>query len=37
MFAYLGAEGRILGFDRGDWALFLGAFSLVGAMILLST
>jgi len=37
MFAYLTAEGRFLGFDRGDWALLLGAFTLVALVTVLST
>ena len=37
MFAYLTAEGRFLGFDRGDWALLVGAFALIALMTSLST
>ena len=29
MFAYLTAEGRFLGFDRGDWALLIGGLAAV--------
>jgi hypothetical protein len=35
MFAHLTAEGRLLGFDTGDWALLLGGFTLVGFLALL--
>ena len=34
---YLTAEGRFLGFDRGDWTLLLGAFCLIALMTSLST
>jgi hypothetical protein len=37
MFASLTTEGRILGFDRGDWALLLGSFTLLGVVTLLTT
>lgn len=37
MLAYLTAEGRLLGFNGGDWALLLGGFSLVGLVTLLTT
>ena len=36
MLGYLTAEGRFLGFDRGDWALLLGTFPLVALVALLS-
>src|SRR5205823_3386004 len=36
MLAYLAAEGRRLGFDRGDWLLLVGAFPLVAVVTLLS-
>ena len=36
MLGYLTAKGRFLGFDRGDWALLLGAFPLVALVTLLS-
>jgi hypothetical protein len=36
MFAYLNAKGRVLGLDIGDWALLLGASSLVSVIIQLS-
>ena len=36
MFAYLTAEGRFLGFDRGDWALLVGALTLIALMTSLS-
>jgi hypothetical protein len=35
MFAYM-TDGRLLGFDRGDWALLLGGFALVGLVTLLT-
>ena len=37
MLAYLAAEGRLLGFDRGDWVLLVAAFPLVALVTLLST
>jgi hypothetical protein len=37
MLGYLAAGGRFLGFDRGDWALLLGAFPLIALVTLLST
>jgi hypothetical protein len=37
MFAYLTAEGRFLGFDGGDWALLVGAVTLIAVMTSLST
>ena len=37
MLAYLTAEGRFLGFDRGDWALLIGAFAAVALLTTLST
>ena len=36
MLGYLTAEGRFLGFDRGDWALLLGTFPVVALVALLS-
>jgi len=36
MLAYLTAEGRLLGCTRGDWALLLGGFALVGFVTLLT-
>jgi hypothetical protein len=37
MLGYLTVGNRFLGFDRGDWALLLGAFPLVALLTLLST
>ena len=37
MLGYPTAGGRFLDFDRGDWALLLGAFPLVALVTLLST
>ena len=37
MLAYLTAEGRFLGFDRGDWALLIGALAAVVLLTTLST
>jgi hypothetical protein len=37
MLGNLTAVGRFIGFDRGDWALLLGAFPLVALLTLLST
>jgi hypothetical protein len=37
MLAYLAADGRFLGFDRGDWALLLGALAAVVLLTTLST
>jgi hypothetical protein len=36
MFGKLTTGGRFLDFDRGDWALLLGAFPLVALVALLS-
>ncbi len=36
MLAYLTGEGRLLGFNGGDWALLLGGFALVGFVTLLT-
>jgi len=35
MFAPSTAEGRLLGFDVGDWLLLLGGFLLAGLLALL--
>jgi hypothetical protein len=37
MLAYLTAEGRFLGFDRGDWALLIAAMAAVVLLTTLST
>ena len=37
MLAYLTAEGRFLGFDRGDWVLLIGALPAVVLLITMST
>jgi hypothetical protein len=37
MLAYLTAEGRFLGFDRGDWALLMGALAAVVLVTMVST
>lgn len=37
MLAYLTAEGRFLGFDRGDWALLIAALAAVVLLTTLST
>ena len=37
MLAYLTAEGRFLGFDRGDWTLLIGALAVVVLLTTLST
>jgi hypothetical protein len=37
MLEHLTAGGRFLGFDRGDWALLLGAIPLIALVTLLST
>jgi hypothetical protein len=29
-------ENRLLGFDRGDWAVLLGGFALLGVVTLLT-
>ena len=36
MLAFLTAEGRLLGFNGGDWAFLLGGFALVGFVTLLT-
>ena len=36
MFAYM-TEGRLLGFDKGDWALLLAGSALVGLLTLFTT
>jgi hypothetical protein len=36
MLAYLTGEGRLLGFNGGDWALLLGGFVLIGFVTLLT-
>jgi hypothetical protein len=36
MLANLTAEGRFLGFDRGDWALLIGSFAAVVVLTTLS-
>jgi hypothetical protein len=36
MLAYLTADGRVLGLDGGDWALFLGSSALLGLVTLLA-
>jgi hypothetical protein len=35
MFAYL-TDQRLLGFDRGDWALLLGGFTFIGILTVLT-
>jgi hypothetical protein len=35
MFERMTVEGRLLGFDTGDWSLLLGGFLLVGLLTLL--
>jgi hypothetical protein len=35
MFARSTAQGRLLGFDVGDWSLLLGGFLLAGLLTLL--
>jgi hypothetical protein len=37
MLAYLTADGRFLGFDRGDWALLIAASAAVVLITTLST
>ncbi len=37
MLARLKTERRFLGFDRGDWALLIGAFAAVVLLTTLST
>ena len=37
MLACLTDKGRFLGFDRGDWALLIGAFAVVVLLTTLST
>jgi hypothetical protein len=37
MLACLTDDGRFLGFDRGDWALLIGAFAAVVLLTTLST
>jgi len=36
MFAQMTAEGRVLGFDRGDWLLLLSGCFLAGLLTLLA-
>jgi hypothetical protein len=36
MFARRTAEGRLLGFDAGDWSLLFGGFLLAGLLMLLA-
>ena len=36
MFARRTAEGRLLGFDAGDWSLLLAGFLLAGLLTLLA-
>jgi hypothetical protein len=36
MFAHSVAEGRLFGFDAGDWSLLLGGFLLSGLLTLLA-
>jgi hypothetical protein len=36
MFARKTADGRLLGFDAGDWSLLLGGFHLAGLLALLA-
>ena len=36
MFAQLTAEGRVLGFDRGDWLLLVSGFFVAGLLTLLA-
>jgi hypothetical protein len=35
MFAFM-TENRLLGFDRGDWAVLLGGFAFIGIVTLLT-
>ena len=35
MFAQFTAEGRVLGFDRGDWLVLVGGFLLAGLLLAL--
>jgi hypothetical protein len=37
MLASLTAEGRFLGFDRGDWAVLIAGFAAVVLLTTLST
>jgi hypothetical protein len=36
MIAQMTAEGRLFGFDKGDWGLFLGGFAMIGFLTLLT-
>jgi hypothetical protein len=36
MFAHSVAEGRLFGFDAGDWSLLFGGFLLAGLLTLLA-
>ena len=36
MFAQIAAEGRVLGFDRGDWLLLFSGFFFAGLLTLLA-
>jgi hypothetical protein len=36
MFAEVITEGRLLGFDAGDWSLLIGGFFLAGLLTLLA-
>jgi hypothetical protein len=36
MLARMTVEGRLLGFDAGDWSLLLGGFLLAGLLTLLA-
>jgi hypothetical protein len=36
MFARMMAEGRLLGFDVGDWSLLFAGFLLAGLLMLLA-
>jgi hypothetical protein len=37
MFARMTAEGRLLGFDRGDWFFLLAGFALAASLALLTS
>ena len=36
MFAHIAAEGRVLGFDKGDWLLLLSGFFFASLLMLMA-
>jgi hypothetical protein len=35
MFARVVSDGRVLGFNIGDWSMLLGGFAVIGLLILM--